>query len=76
MEENKELSFEEAMKKLQDVVQELEKGTLNLDGSVKKFEEGVKLSKQCNDMLENAEKKINLLIKKDNEIIEEEFEVE
>ena len=76
MEENKEISFEEAMQKLQEVVQELEKGTLNLDGSVKKFEEGVKLSKQCNDMLENAEKKINLLIRKDDEIVEEKFEVE
>ena len=76
MEENKEVSFEEAMQKLQEVVQELEKGTLNLDGSVKKFEEGETLSKQCNDMLENAEKKINLLIKKDNEIVEEKFEVE
>lgn len=76
MEEMKELSFEEAMQKLQEVVQELEKGTLNLDDSVKKFEEGVKLSKQCNCILENAEKKINLLIKKDDEIIEEKFEVE
>ena len=72
----KEISFEEAMGQLQDVVQELEKGTLNLDESVKKFEEGVKLSKQCNEMLENAEKKINLLIKKDDQIVEEQFDIE
>lgn len=72
----KEISFEEAMGQLQEVVQELEKGTLNLDESVKKFEEGVKLSKQCNTILENAEKKINLLVKKDDQIIEEQFDVE
>ena len=72
----KELSFEEAMQQLQDVVQELEKGTLNLDDSVKKFEEGVKLSKQCNTILENAEKKINLLVKKDDQIVEEQFDAQ
>ena len=72
----KELSFEEAMGQLQEVVQELEKGTLNLDESMKKFEEGVKLSKQCNKILEGAEKKINLLLKKDDQIVEEQFDVE
>lgn len=67
------MSFEETMQKLQEIVQELEKGTLNLENSVKKFEEGIELSKQCNEILENAEKKINLLIRKEEGIVEEKF---
>lgn len=74
--EEKELTFEEAMTELQAVVTELEKGTLNLDDSVKKFEEGVKLSKKCNEILEKAEKKINLLVKTDDGVEEEKFEVQ
>lgn len=64
-------SFEDTMKNLQDIVQELEKGTLNLDDSVKKFEEGIELSKQCNEILEKAEKKINILIRKGEDEVEE-----
>lgn len=73
MAKEKEMSFEETMQNLQGIVQELEKGTLNLEDSVKKFEEGIELSKQCNKILENAEKKINILIKEDGNIKEETF---
>ena len=51
------VSFEENMKKLEEIATELEKGDLDLDSSVAKFEEGMKLSKKCNEILENAEKK-------------------
>ena len=71
--ENKILNFEDAIKKLEEIAQELENGTLNLDESVEKFEEGIKLSKQCTKYLEEAEKRITLLIKKEDEIIEEDF---
>lgn len=67
------MNFEETMKKLENVVQELEKGTLNLEDSVKKFEEGMQLSKQCNEILQNAEKKITILINKETGIEEENF---
>ena len=50
-------NFEESMKKLETIVIELENGNLNLDESVKKFEEGMKIAKQCNNILEDAEKK-------------------
>ena len=40
-------NFEESMKKLENIVTELENGNLNLDESVKKFEEGMKIAKQC-----------------------------
>lgn len=70
----KELNFEETMQELEKIVQELEKGDLNLDDSINKFEEGMKLSKNASDYLEKAEKKITVLINtKDEEIKEEEF---
>lgn len=70
----KELNFEDAMKQLEEIANELEKNDLDLDTSVKKFEEGMKLSKQCSKMLENAEKKISILINNNDEIVEEDFE--
>jgi len=72
MKEN--ISFEEKMHNLETIVQELESGKLNLDDSMKKFEEGMKLSKKCTDYLDKAEKKITLLVQgKDGEVTEEEF---
>lgn len=76
MDKQKNENFEEAIKKLEDIVSELEKGNLNLDESVKKFEEGVNISKQCNEILQTAEKRISILLEKNGEIIEEEFETE
>ena len=70
MEEN---NFEKSMENLENIVTELEKGELNLDESVKKFEEGMKLSKKCNDFLESAEKKITILINNGNDMAEEDF---
>lgn len=68
-----ELNFEEAMKRLEEIAQELEKGDLDLDQSVKKFEEGMALSKKCNEILQEAEKRITILIQEDGEIKEENF---
>lgn len=67
------MSFEENMEALEKTVQELENGNLNLEDSIKKFEEGINLSKKCNDILEEAEKRITVLIKKDYKIEEENF---
>ena len=67
------LKFEDAIKKLEDIAKELESGELRLDESVAKFEEGIKLSKKCNNMLNEAEKKINILIDNGEEIKEENF---
>lgn len=71
-----EANFEETIKNLEQIANELEKGDLNLDESVAKFEQGMKLSKICNDILENAEKRISILIKKDDGVDEENFNVE
>ena len=69
-------NFEESMKKLESIVNELENGNLNLDESVEKFEEGMKIAKQCNTILEDSEKKITILLEKDGELKEENFETE
>lgn len=68
------MNFEENIEQLEKVVQELESGNLNLDNSIKKFEEGMNLSKKCNEILEEAEKRITILIKKDDKVEEEDFE--
>lgn len=71
----KEESFEVKMEKLEKIAIDLEKGNLNLDESVKLFEEGMKISKECSEFLENAEKKIKVLLEENGEIKEEDFEV-
>ncbi len=68
-----EKNFEQSMQDLEKIVTELEKGDLNLDESVKKFEEGMKIAKKCNNMLESAEKKITILLEKDGELEEKDF---
>ncbi len=67
-------SFEDKMQQLEQVVNELEKGDMNLDESLVKFEDGMKLAKECNKILEDAEKKVTILLEKNGEIEEENFE--
>ena len=64
------------MENLEKIVAELENGNLNLDESVNKFEEGIKISKECNKILEEAEKKITILLNENGEMKEENFETE
>ena len=66
-------NFEKNMSDLENIVTELEKGDLNLDESISKFEEGIKISKECNKILEEAEKKITILLEKDGDVNEENF---
>lgn len=75
MEKNK--NFEDMMKDLEQIAKDLESGELSLDESVKKFEEGMEISKSCSKILEDAEKKITILIKDSNgDIAEENFSAE
>ncbi len=64
--------FEENMKKLETIAIDLENDELSLDESVKKFEEGMKVAKDCKKMLDEAEKKITILL----EDSEEDFKAE
>lgn len=59
---SEEKSFEEKLKELEDLVNDLEKGELPLEESIAKFENGINISKECHKKLEEAEKKINILI--------------
>ena len=55
------MKFEEALSKLEKIVDEMEKGNLTLDQALKKYEEGVKLKKLCTKMLGEAKKKIEIV---------------
>lgn len=59
-------NFEKAMERLEQIVGDLESGNLELDESIKVFEEGVELSKKCHKKLTEAETKVKLLIKNEN----------
>jgi exodeoxyribonuclease VII small subunit len=58
--------FEQAMARLEAIVGELEKGDLPLDESLKIFEEGIRLSKNCLKVLEEAERKVEVLVQDKN----------
>lgn len=71
----KEKTFEESLKELEEITLNLENGNLSLDKAISEFEKGMKLSKECSEKLESAEKKINILLKDELGIItEEKFE--
>ena len=57
-----EKSFEERMSNLEIIKKELEKDDLSLDEAVQKFEDGMKISRECREILDNAEKKITILL--------------
>lgn len=58
-----EIKFEEALKKLEKIVEDLEKGDLSLDEALKKYQDGIELSRVCSQRLESAKKKIESLAK-------------
>ncbi|MEK7397427.1 MAG: exodeoxyribonuclease VII small subunit [Candidatus Poribacteria bacterium] len=60
---NNEISFEEALEKLQSVVKNLEGGELNLENALACFEEGVRLARICQERLGRAEQKVDILMK-------------
>ncbi|MBS1238320.1 MAG: exodeoxyribonuclease small subunit [Deltaproteobacteria bacterium] len=72
-----EKKFEEAMKRLETIVEGLERGDLSLEESLKSFEEGMKLLQFCSKKLEEAEQKVTLLIKESGgKLTQQPFEVD
>lgn len=72
-----EKKFEDALARLEEIVKELESGDLPLDLSLKLFEEGIKLSRICNKKLEDAERRVEILLKdRAGNIITQPFEEE
>ena len=73
MEENKNLSFEDAIVKLESIVKELESGNANLDDAINLYTEGMKLAKLCGDKLNSATEKVNKILTENGEL--KDFEI-
>lgn len=69
-------TFEKSLEELESIANELERGSLSLEKSIEIFEKGIKLSKECSEKLDKAEKRINILVQTENGLAEEKFEVE
>ena len=71
------LKFEEAFQKLETIIKKLDEGNLTLEDSLKAFEEGVRLSRFCSRKLDEAEKRVDLLLKESNgRLISQPFSLE
>lgn len=60
--DNKNLKFEEKVKKLEEIINELENGTTDLDDSIKKYTLAMKLVKECDDELKKVEQQVNKIV--------------
>ena len=69
----KEISFENALDRLEEIVDLLESGENPLEKSLELFEEGVKLVKLCNKKLDNVENSVKILMNNDGEFVEKDF---
>ena len=67
-------TFEEDLKKLQKIVEELSGGKITLGESLKKYEEGVRIAQSCSFALAAAQRKVELLMKKDGKLSPEKFD--
>ncbi len=67
-------SFEEALEKLEQITKALEEGDLSLEDSLKYFDEGDRLARQCSTKLDDAQKKIEILLKKNDRLEPSAFE--
>ena len=73
----KDVKFEDALSRLESIVEKLESGELSLEESLAAFEEGIRLSRMCSKQLDAAEKKIEILIKgEDGDLKAESFGLE
>ncbi len=66
--------FEKTLEELEDIVQSLETGELSLEDSLTTFERGIKLTRQCQTALQEAEQRVTILLEKNGETVEETFE--
>ena len=59
--------FETSLKRLEELVDKMENGELSLEASLKTFEEGIRLTRECQQALKEAEQKVSLLVEKNGE---------
>lgn len=65
-------TFEESLNELEKIATNLENGELGLEEAIKEFEKGMKLSKECTEKLDDAEKRINILVQGEDGTLKEE----
>jgi exodeoxyribonuclease VII small subunit len=65
--------FEEALEKLEEIVKKMESGELSLEESLKAFEEGIKLSRLCAKKLDEADRRVELLLRQEGELVTKPF---
>jgi exodeoxyribonuclease VII small subunit len=68
--------FEEALGRLEDIVKKMEAGEMSLEESLKAFEEGIKLARLCSRKLDEAERRVEILLKQEEELVIKPFKVE
>ena len=76
MSSTKKFNLEKSLADLEDLVEELESGDLPLEKAMKKFEEGIKLTRGCQTALKEAEQKVEILLKSAGGEVLEDFEIE
>jgi exodeoxyribonuclease VII small subunit len=64
----KRFKFEDSLEKLEKLVADMEEGDFSLEESLKAFEEGIKLTRECQEALKKAEQKIQLLVEKNGQL--------
>lgn len=67
-------TFEESLEKLEQITREMEDGDLSLESSLKKFDEGMRLAEFCAKKLDEAQKRIDILLNKDGVLSAEPFD--
>ena len=73
MSNEKEISFEDKIRELEEIVKELESGEVNLDDAIEKYTKAMKLAKECSDKLNTVTEKVNKILKENGELVD--FEV-
>ena len=65
--------FEEALEKLEEIVRRMEAGEMTLEESLKAFEEGIKLARLCAKKLDEADRRVELLLRQEGELVTKPF---
>ena len=68
------INFETQMKKLESLINEMESGDLNLEDSIKMYEDGIKLVNKCQTALQNAEQKVKILSESSEKLSLQDFD--
>jgi len=76
MPRKKSVDFEKSLKELESLVEKMESGDLSLEASLKAFENGIKLTRECQTALDSAEQKVEQLLEENDELTSEPFNLD